>query len=138
VYLTDATAAGSSSIDITVGKLSSKSIGFSTGVTPVDLSGDSLTSQANAQKALTDIDTAIANVAADRGAIGAVMNRLQSASNVISNQVQNLTQAESSIRSADISKEVADMSKYSILQQTGVAALQQSNQMQQAVLQLLR
>jgi len=138
VYLTDATAAGSSSIDITVGKLSSKSIGFSTGLTPVDLSGDDLTTQANAQAALTDIDNAIANVAADRGAIGAVMNRLQSASNVISNQVQNLTQAESSIRSADISKEVADMSKYSILQQTGVAALQQSNQMQQAVLQLLR
>ena len=66
------------------------------------------------------------------------MNRLQSAGNVISNQVQNLTQAESAIRSADISQEVANMSKYTILQQTGVAALQQSNQMNQAVLQLLR
>ena len=66
------------------------------------------------------------------------MNRLQSAGNVISNQVQNLTQAESSIRSADISQEVANMSKFNILQQTGVAALQQSNQMNQGVLQLLR
>jgi len=138
VYLTDATATGSSSIDITVGALSSASIGFSAGVTPVDLSGNDLTTAANAQAALTNIDTAIANVASDRGALGAVMNRLQSAGNVISNQVQNLTQAESSIRSADISQEVANMSKYSILQQTGVAALQQSNQMQQAVLQLLR
>jgi len=138
VYLTDATATGSSGIDITVGTLSSASIGFSTGVTPVDLSGNDLTTAANAQAALTNIDTAIANVASDRGALGAVMNRLQSAGNVISNQVQNLTQAESSIRSADIAQEVANMSKYSILQQTGVAALQQSNQMQQAVLQLLR
>jgi flagellin len=138
VYLTDATATGSSSIDITVGKLSSASIGFTTGGTPVDLSGDDLTSATNAQAALTDIDAAIANVAQDRGTLGATMNRLQSAGNVISNQVQNLTQAESAIRSADISQEVANMSKYTILQQTGVAALQQSNQMNQAVLQLLR
>jgi flagellin len=138
VYLTDATATGSSSIDITVGKLAANSIGFSTGVTPVDLSGNDLTTATNAQAALTSIDSAIANVAADRGALGAVMNRLQSAGNVIANQTQNLTQAESSIRSADISQEVANMSKYNILQQTGVAALQQSNQMQQAVLRLLQ
>jgi len=138
VYLTDATATGSSSIDITVGKLAANSIGFSTGVTPVDLSGNDLTTATNAQAALTSIDSAIANVAADRGSLGAVMNRLQSAGNVIANQTQNLTQAESSIRSADISQEVANMSKYNILQQTGVAALQQSNQMQQAVLRLLQ
>lgn len=138
VWLTDATATGSSSIDITVGKLASTSIGFTAGSTPVDLSKDDLTTATNAQTALNDIDAAIANVAGDRGTLGATMNRLQSAGNVISNQVQNLTQAESSIRSADISQEVANMSKYSILQQTGVAALQQSNQMNQAVLQLLR
>jgi hypothetical protein len=30
------------------------------------------------------------------------------------------------------------MSKFSVLQQTGIAALQQSNQMQQAVLRLLQ
>ena len=138
VYLTDATTVGSSSIDITVGKLASSSIGFATGETPVDLSKSDLTTAANAQAALANIDTAIANVAGDRGSLGAVMNRLQSAGNVISNQVQNLTQAESSIRSADISQEVANMSKFNILQQTGVAALQQSNQMNQGVLQLLR
>ena len=138
VYLTDATSAGSNSIDITVGKLAANSIGFSAGLTAVDLSGDDLTSDTNAQAALTDIDAAIANIASDRGSLGAIQNRLQSAGNVIANQVQNLTQAESAIRSADISQEVANMSKFNILQQTGVAALQQSNQMQQAVLQLLR
>lgn len=138
VYLTDATATGSSSISISVGALASSSIGFSAGLTPVSLSADDLTTDTNAQAALTDINSAIANVAADRGALGAIMNRLQSASNVISNQVQNLTQAESTIRSADISQEVASMSKYSILQQTGIAALQQSNQMQQSVLKLLQ
>jgi flagellin len=138
VYLSDGTSAGSSSITITVGTLAQSAIGFSTGLTAVDISGDDLTSATNAQAALTDISSAIANVAADRGTLGATMNRLQSASNVISNQVQNLSAAENSIRSADMGQTVTDMSKFSVLQQTGIAALQQSNQMQQAVLRLLQ
>jgi flagellin len=121
-----------------VGTLAQSAIGFSAGLTAVSLSSDSLTSASNAQTALTDISKAIANVAADRGTIGATMNRLQSASNVISNQVQNLSAAENSIRSADMGQTVTDMSKFSVLQQTGIAALQQSNQMQQAVLRLLQ
>jgi flagellin len=138
VYLTDGTSGGSSTIAVTVGTLSAASIGFSSGLTAVDLSGDDLTTNGNAQAALTDISNAIANVAADRGTLGASENRLQSASNVISNQVQNLSSAEDSIRSADMGKTTSDLSKYSILQQTGIAALQQSNQMQQAVLKLLQ
>ena len=138
VYLSDGTSAGSSSITITVGTLAQSAIGFSAGLTAVDISGDDLTSATNAQAALTDISSAIANVAADRGTLGATMNRLQSASNVISNQVQNLSAAENSIRSADMGQTVTDMSKFSVLQQTGIAALQQSNQMQQAVLRLLQ
>ena len=138
VYLSDGTSAGSSSITITVGTLAQSAIGFSAGLTAVDISGDDLTSATNAQAALTDISSAVANVAADRGTLGATMNRLQSASNVISNQVQNLSAAENSIRSADMGQTVTDMSKFSVLQQTGIAALQQSNQMQQAVLRLLQ
>jgi flagellin len=113
-------------------------IGTWVGLTAVDLSGDDLTSATNAQAALTDIDRAISNVAADRGTLGADENRLQSASNVITSQVQNLTSAESSITSADMGQMVSQMSQYSILEQTGIAALQQSNQMQQAVLKLLQ
>ena len=138
VVLTDATATGTNTIDISVGTLSAASIGFSTGVTAVDLTADDLSTATGAKAALTDIDTAIANVAADRGSLGGVSNRLVSASNVINNQVQNLTQAESTIRSADIATEVANMSKYSILQQTGIASLQQSKQAQESVLQLLK
>jgi flagellin len=138
VYLTDGTSAGSSSIAITIGTLASSSIGFSSGLTSVSLTSDDLTSASNAQSALTDIDNAIANVAADRGTLGAAENRLQSASNVISSEVQNLTSAESSITSADMGQTVAQMSQYSILEQTGIAALQQSNAMEQNVLKLLQ
>jgi flagellin len=102
------------------------------------LATDSLTSVSNAQQALMDITAAIGNVANDRGKIGADVNRLQSASNVVNTQVQNLTSAESGISSANIAGDVAQMTQDNILQSTGMAALQQSNQMQQAVLKLLQ
>lgn len=138
VYLSDGTTTGSSTITITIGTLAQDAIGFSAGLTAADLSSDDLTDAGNAQTALGDISLAIANIAADRGTLGATQNRLQSASNVISNQVQNLSAAEDSIRSADMGQTVSNLSKFSILQQTGIAALQQSNQMQQAVLRLLQ
>ena len=92
----------------------------------------------DAQAALSSIDSAIASVAATRGQIGAVVNRLQSASNVISNQVTNLTSAENTITAADIPTAVANLTKYSILEDTGISALAQSNQQQQLVLKLLQ
>jgi flagellin len=136
VYLSDGTGAGSSPITMTIGTLSAASVGF-TG-TPVDLTSTDLSTAADAQAALSAITTAISNVAADRGNLGAVSNRLQSASNVINTQIQNLSSAENGITAADIGQDVSDMAKYTILQQTGIAALQQSNQMQQSVLKLLQ
>ena len=136
VYLSDGTSGGSTSISVTSGALSSSAIGFSG--TPVNLSANDLTSATNAQATLAKLTTAIANVAADRGALGAEVNRLQSASNVITNQVQNLTTAEDGIRAADIPTAVSNLSRLTVLQQTGVAALQQSNQLQQSVLKLLQ
>jgi len=136
IYLSDGTGGGSTSITLTTGALSSAAIGFSG--TPTDLSGDDLTSATNAQAALGHLTTAIAGVAADRGALGAEVNRLQSASAVITNQVQNLTNAEDGIRAADIPTAVSNMSRLTILEQTGMSALQQSNQLQGAVLKLLQ
>jgi flagellin len=98
----------------------------------------SLTTAAAAQAALTNINGAISSVAATRGQIGAAINRLQSAVNVIQNQSQNLSAAEDGIRAADIAQEVANMTKYSILNQTGISSLAQANQMQQSVLKLLQ
>ncbi len=98
----------------------------------------SLTTAATAQAALTNINAAISSVAATRGQIGAAINRLQSAVNVMQNQTQNLSAAEDGIRAADIAQEVANMTKYSILNQTGISSLAQANQMQQSVLKLLQ
>ncbi len=92
----------------------------------------------SAQAALSAINGAIATIAGDRGNIGAVINRLQAASNVMTNQVQNLTSAEDGIRAADIPSAVANLSRYTILNQSGISALAQANSAQQSVLTLLR
>ena len=114
------------------------STAITNGASTANLSADSLTTATTAQTALTDINTAIANVAGIRGSIGAGINRLQSAVNVINAQVQNLTSAEDGIRAADIPSEVANLSRYTILNQSGISALAQANSTQQSVLNLLR
>ncbi len=118
---------------------SATNMGFSNGATLTGGAGSAgLTTAAAAQAALTNINGAIQSVAATRGNIGAAINRLQSAVNVIQNQSQNLSAAEDGIRAADIAQEVANMTKFSILNQTGISSLAQANQMQQSVLSLLR
>lgn len=140
IYMGDGSLTGESSIAVTIGTLSASSIGFSAGLTVVNLTaaGMDLTNAANAAGTLKKITAAIANVAADRGTLGATMNQLQAASNVMNNQVQNLTSAEDGIMSADIPSEVANLTKFQILEQTGMSALAQANQMQQNVLKLLQ
>ncbi|MBZ5628015.1 MAG: flagellin [Acidobacteriia bacterium] len=133
VFLSD--SGSSSTITVTTGVLSSGAIGS---LVPVDLSSDDLTSDTTAAAALTDINSAIAQVAGLRGNMGATINRLQAASTVMNNQVQNLTTAEDGIRGANIAEEVANMSRFNILNQTGIAALAQANQSQSSVLSLLR
>jgi len=137
IFLSDSTAIGSSQIAVSIGGLSSSSISNGSGANTVNLSTTDLSTQTDAQAALTQINRAIANVASTRGTLGASVNRLTAASNVINSQVQNLTAAENTITAADIPSAVANLTKYSILEQTGIAALAQANQQQQLVLSLL-
>ncbi|HWG38297.1 MAG TPA: flagellin [Terriglobales bacterium] len=138
IFLSD--SSNSYSIGITVGALSSSNIqgGSTSGLTAVNLSADNLTTNSNASTALTAINNAIQNVASKRGEVGATINQLQSASNVIATQVQNLTSAEDGIMAADIPSEVGNLSRLSILNQTGISALAQANSAQQVVLRLLQ
>jgi flagellin len=138
IFLSDSTAIGSSQIAVTIGGLSSSSITNGTGTNAINLATTDLNTQNDAQTALTALNQAIANVASTRGTLGASVNRLTAASNVINSQVQNLTSAENTITAADIPTAVANLTKYSILEQTGISALAQANQQQQLVLKLLQ
>ncbi|HUK23303.1 MAG TPA: flagellin [Terriglobales bacterium] len=138
IFLSDSTGIGSSQIGVTIGALATSGITNGTGGNAVDLAVTDLSSQTDAQTALTQINAAIANIASVRGTLGASVNRLTAASNVLNSQVQNLTSAENTITAADIPTAVANLTKYSILEQTGIAALAQANQQQQIVLKLLQ
>jgi flagellin len=134
IFLSD--AASSSQIGVTVGTLASSAI--TSGGTTTNLGADDLTTAVKAQSALTDINSAIASVAGIRGSIGAGINRLQSAVNVINNQTQNLTAAQDQITAANIPEQVAKLSQYTILNQSGISALAQANSAQSSILNLLR
>ncbi|MGH9475186.1 MAG: flagellin [Terriglobales bacterium] len=137
IFLSDASS--NYTIGVTAGVLSASNIagGSGSGLTTVSLTADSLTSAANAVTALTDINSAITNVASNRGAVGATINQLQAASNVVGTQIQNLTSAESGIMDADIPQVIGNLNQQSILAQTGISSLAQANSQQQLVLKLL-
>jgi flagellin len=128
-FLGDGTTTGDSSISTTIGSVDSTTLALGT---------TNLTTASNAQTALTAITAAIATVASDRGDVGATINQLNAASQVENNAVSNLQSATNAIENADIGKTVANMTQYNVLQSTGMAALQQSNQAQQAVLKLVQ
>ena len=103
-----------------------------------DLSATSLTTQAAAQTALTDLNAAISDVASQDGYIGAQINTLNSVSSVLSTQQENVVSAQNSVQATDYASATSNMSKYEILSQTGISALAQANSMQQEVTKLLQ
>jgi flagellin len=103
-----------------------------------DLSTYDLSSQANAQSALTTLNSAIANVAAQDGYIGAQINTLNSVNSVLSTQSTNVTAAQNAVQATDYASATSNMSKYEILSQTGISALAQANSMQKEVTKLLQ
>ena len=138
-FTSDGTSAGTVSIGASVSQADSATLSLgtaSTAGTPNAVTN--LLTAGSAKTALTALTTAISTISQDRGTLGATVEQLQAASTVDTNESQNLQSASSNITSADISSVVADDTKYSILQQTGISALQQANQQAQTVLKLLQ
>lgn len=137
---TDGTSGGVSTFAEIVGALSGNSVGVTdaNGTAGQDLSGDDLTSTTNAAKALTDVTTAISDVALQRGVIGADINQLSAAANVASTQNVNMLSSQNNVLATDYGQATSDMSKFQILSQTGIAALAQANQSQQLITKLLQ
>jgi flagellin len=104
----------------------------------IDLSATKLDNATDAKSALTALNTAISDVAAQDGYIGAQINTLNSVSTVLSTQSENVTSAQNAVQSTDYASATSEMSKYEILDQTGIAALAQANSVQQEVTKLLQ
>ena len=103
-----------------------------------DLSADVLTSATAAQTALTDTNSAITDVAAQRGYVGSQINTLNAISSVDSTEQENVLSAQNSIQATDYGQATSNLSKFEILSQTGISALAQANSVEQEVTKLLQ
>jgi flagellin len=127
-------AAGGLTADATGGVAT---ISYTAGV-GANLTTNNLTTQGGAEAALTTLNSAIADVAAQDGYVGAMINTLNAVSSVLSTQQENVTSAQNAVQATDYASATSNMSKYEILSQTGIAALAQANSVQQEVTKLLQ
>lgn len=92
---------------------------------------------ANANTAISRIDSAINSVNTLAGTLGAIQNRFQSSISNLESVKQNLSAARSRITDADFASETANLTRAQVLQQAGTAMLAQANALPQSVLKLL-
>ena len=128
------------SYSVRVGEQATEVISISTvaiDAASLGLTANLLTS-GGASTVLGQVTTAIEVVSANTGQLGAKMQRLNTLINSIGISIENIQAAESQIRDADVAAEVVNLTKFQVLNQTGVSALAQANQSTQSVLSLLQ
>ena len=97
-----------------------------------------ISSAANAQRAVGELDTLITTVASGRAKYGAYINRLEYASDNLMNVAQNTDASRSQIEDADYAAETSELARTQIIAQASTAMLAQANQSKQSVLALLQ
>jgi flagellin len=158
IYTGDSSSVGASVDSLTFSSLSSSSVGTvggtitlsaasgataatiaETGVSGgANLATTDLTSSTDAMTALTTLNSAISDVASQRGYLGSQINTLNSVSGVETTEEENLTSAENSISATNYGSATTAMSQEQVLTQTGISALAQANSSQQDILKLLQ
>ena len=91
-----------------------------------------------AQESIKTVDAAIVQVSAQRAALGAVQNRLESTIANLNVAEENLSASESQIRDLDFSDEITKFTSAQILTTSATSFLSQANALGQNVLTLLR
>ena len=113
----------------TIGAADTTTLGLTGGV--------NITSAANAAGVISTIASAVTSLGSTAGTLGTLQNRLTFAIGLAQSQVVSNKAAESRIRDANVAEESANLTRYSILTQSGISALAQANQQSSAVLKLL-
>jgi len=99
--------------------------------------GMNISTTGAAVTALTNVKTAINQLATDRSTIGASLARLNYTHDQLSVQKTNIDAANSQLKDVDVATESTNYAKLNILVQSGTAMLAQANTMPQSVLKLL-
>ena len=102
------------------------------------ISDSEVSSLSDSQRAINELDAAIAKVNDERSNIGALQNRFEYTSSNLMNSIQNNSASLSTIQDADFAVEAADLARNQILTQSSSAMLAQANQISQNVMGLLR
>jgi len=156
-FASDSSTAGTTVMDMYFGNLSSSQLGDSggtvslvaaTGSTPatitytpgtaMDLSATNLLSSANAQAALTGLNSAVSGVAAQSGMVGSEINTLTAISGVLQTQSENTTAALDAITSTNYAEATSEMASLQVLMQTSIMAIGQTNASQQDLVKLVQ
>lgn len=137
----DIVGGNKSGVNFMVGTSSTDTINVSIAdidATALGLTGTSVSTQANAETALTALDAAIDAVIQARAQVGATMSRFEFRSETIDTTSENLQSAQSAIMDADVAAEKSELSSADVKTQAAIAALTQANQMPQNLLSLLK
>jgi flagellin len=106
-------------------------------VSALGLTGQAVTTAANADTASTAVSNAINTLNNARAVVGAAQNRLGYATANLSTAIENSEAARSQLLDLDIAAEITRFTSKQILVQAGVSVLAQANQMPQNLLKLL-
>jgi flagellin len=120
-----------SSIGVTFDAMDATTLG-------VPVASVTMSSFANAQTSISNIDAAIQTVDNFRANLGAKINRLTSAADNLSNISMNTAASRSRIEDTDYAQATTELARTQIIQQAATAMLAQANQQPQAVLSLLK
>jgi flagellin len=105
--------------------------------TALSVDTDRISSQIDAQSAITAIDSALELLSTDRAQIGSTINTLNVAVDGLGSSIENYGNALSQIKDTDMAEESSMFSKNNVLQQAAVAMLSQANQTPNLVMRLL-
>jgi flagellin len=100
-------------------------------ISAVDVSAD-------ADTAITTLDSAIDGLSTSRAQLGATQNRLEHVIANLSVAVENLSASESRVRDTDMAEEMVSFTRHQIMVQAGTAMLAQANTVPGTVLSLLQ
>ena len=117
-------------MDVPLGDLRAATLG-------VDTASIDLSTAANAQAALGELDSALGDINSIRSQQGASTNRLESSFRNLETTRTNLIEAESTIRDTDFAFESASMFGNQILEQAALAVQAQANVSNRSALRLL-
>ncbi len=106
--------------------------------TALELQDVNVKTQSASVEAINSFKQAIEKVSKVRSYYGAMQNRLEHTIRNLDNVVENTTASESTIRDADMAKEMVEWTTGNIMQQAGQAMLSQSNRQPEFILQLLQ